>query len=176
VKWWDIRKFTEPTEVLILDPSKEGANDLQHAHGASCLEFEPTIPTKFMVGTDRGIVESRSWVNFINNLQVAFTCSYSESAKKTVNLLVFFALLGSASSKAPRRMSMVERWWNWLLGSISPMFYTQLLCVQMPKAQKDTDDLTVFCDFGIYRVFKLCVKSRWNWPFISFFHPIIKIF
>ena len=54
VKWWDIRKFSEPTEVLILDPSKEGANDLQHAHGASCLEFEPTIPTKFMVGTDRG--------------------------------------------------------------------------------------------------------------------------
>ena len=54
VKWWDIRKFVEPVEVLILDPSKEGANDLQHAHGASCLEFEPTIPTKFMVGTDRG--------------------------------------------------------------------------------------------------------------------------
>ena len=54
VKWWDIRKFTEPTEVLILDPSKEGANDIAHAHGASCLEFEPTIPTKFMVGTDRG--------------------------------------------------------------------------------------------------------------------------
>ena len=53
VKWWDIRKFTEPTEVLILDPEKE-CNDIQNAHGVSCLEFEPTIPTKFMVGTDRG--------------------------------------------------------------------------------------------------------------------------
>jgi hypothetical protein len=63
VKWWDIRKFTEPTEVLILDPSKEGANDLQHAHGASCLEFEPTIPTKFMVGTDRG---KKAGVNVTN--------------------------------------------------------------------------------------------------------------
>ena len=54
VKWWDIRKFTEPTEVLILDPEKE-CSDIQNAHGVSCLEFEPTIPTKFMVGTDRGI-------------------------------------------------------------------------------------------------------------------------
>ena len=54
VKWWDIRKFTEPTEVLILDPSKEGSAEISTAHGVSCLEFEPTIPTKFMVGTDRG--------------------------------------------------------------------------------------------------------------------------
>ena len=54
VKWWDIRKFTEPTEVLILDPEKE-CSDIQNAHGVSCLEFEPTIPTKFMVGTDRGM-------------------------------------------------------------------------------------------------------------------------
>jgi len=30
------------------------------------------------------------------------------------------------------------------LGSISPIFYTKLFCRQIPKAQKDTDDLTVF--------------------------------
>jgi len=54
VRWWDIRKFTEPTEILVLDPSREGGQETQLAHGASCLEFEPTIPTKFMVGTDRG--------------------------------------------------------------------------------------------------------------------------
>ena len=24
------------------------------AQGASCLEYEPTIPTKFMVGTEQG--------------------------------------------------------------------------------------------------------------------------
>jgi len=29
-------------------------------------------------------------------------------------------------------------------GSISPTFYEQLLRVQIPKTQKDTDDLTVF--------------------------------
>jgi hypothetical protein len=31
-------------------------------------------------------------------------------------------------------------------GSILPTF----LCVQIPKAQKDTDDLTIFCAFGIF--------------------------
>jgi hypothetical protein len=30
------------------------------------------------------------------------------------------------------------------LGSISPTFYELLLRAQLPKAQKDTDDLTVF--------------------------------
>jgi len=30
------------------------------------------------------------------------------------------------------------------LGSISSTFYVQLLRLQIPKAQKDTDDLTVF--------------------------------
>lgn len=38
----------------MLDPAKDGNANLEKAHGASCLEFEPTIPTKFMVGTDRG--------------------------------------------------------------------------------------------------------------------------
>ena len=38
-----------------MDPIKNESNQtLQNAHGASCLEFEPSIPTKFMVGTDRG--------------------------------------------------------------------------------------------------------------------------
>jgi len=34
-----------------------------------------------------------------------------------------------------------------VLGSISPTYYEQLLPTQIPKAQKDTDDLTVFLRF-----------------------------
>ena len=34
------------------DPNSEGNRDL--ALTASCLEYEPTIPAKFMVGTDQG--------------------------------------------------------------------------------------------------------------------------
>ncbi|XP_072259578.1 dynein axonemal intermediate chain 2 [Pyxicephalus adspersus] len=56
VLWWDIRKMSEPTEKLVLDITKKGNLDL--ALGGISLEFEPTIPTKFMVGTEQGIVIS----------------------------------------------------------------------------------------------------------------------
>lgn len=41
VLWWDIRKMGEPTEKLILDPTKK--QDITKAEGAMCLEYEPTI-------------------------------------------------------------------------------------------------------------------------------------
>ncbi|NWU95710.1 DNAI2 protein, partial [Upupa epops] len=54
VLWWDIRKLAEPTEQLVLDITRRGL--LEEALGAVSLEFEPTMPTKFMVGTEQGIV------------------------------------------------------------------------------------------------------------------------
>eukprot|EP01137_Pigoraptor_chileana_P008982 Opistho-2@56562 len=49
VLWWDIRKMGEPTESLLLDPEKSGS-----PLGAVALEYESTMPTKFMVGTELG--------------------------------------------------------------------------------------------------------------------------
>ncbi|NXW99392.1 DNAI2 protein, partial [Larus smithsonianus] len=54
VLWWDVRKLSEPTESLVLDITRKGL--LENALGAVTLEFEPTMPTKFMVGTEQGIV------------------------------------------------------------------------------------------------------------------------
>ncbi|XP_060700806.1 dynein axonemal intermediate chain 2 [Hemiscyllium ocellatum] len=54
VLWWDIRKLSEPVERLILDVSKKDDPDI--AYGAVSLEFESTMPTKFMVGTEQGVV------------------------------------------------------------------------------------------------------------------------
>ncbi|XP_049595263.1 dynein axonemal intermediate chain 2 [Syngnathus scovelli] len=56
VLWWDVRRLSEPTEQLILDLGREG--NLDRALGAISLEFEPTMPTKFMVGTEQGTVVS----------------------------------------------------------------------------------------------------------------------
>ncbi|XP_041867914.1 dynein intermediate chain 2, axonemal isoform X2 [Melanotaenia boesemani] len=56
VLWWDVRKLSEPTERLVLDPGREG--NLDRALGAISLEFEATMPTKFMVGTEQGLVVS----------------------------------------------------------------------------------------------------------------------
>nr|XP_015826641.2 dynein axonemal intermediate chain 2 [Nothobranchius furzeri] len=56
VLWWDIRKLSEPTERFILDQGRE--EKLDRALGAVSLEFEATMPTKFMVGTEKGLVVS----------------------------------------------------------------------------------------------------------------------
>ncbi|KAK9527046.1 hypothetical protein VZT92_015711 [Zoarces viviparus] len=56
VLWWDVRRLSEPTERLVLDPNREG--NLDRALGAISLDFESTMPTKFMVGTEEGLVVS----------------------------------------------------------------------------------------------------------------------
>ncbi|XP_054614030.1 dynein axonemal intermediate chain 2-like isoform X1 [Dunckerocampus dactyliophorus] len=56
VLWWDVRRLSEPTEQLVLDLGREG--NLDRALGGISLEFEATMPTKFMVGTEQGIVVS----------------------------------------------------------------------------------------------------------------------
>lgn len=52
VKWWDIRKFTEPVKNYMLQTST--SENSEFPPGINCLSFEPTIPSKFMVGTDTG--------------------------------------------------------------------------------------------------------------------------
>lgn len=51
VHFWDVRKLSEPTESLALE-IPDGTV------GAVSLEYESTLPTKFMVGTERGLVLS----------------------------------------------------------------------------------------------------------------------
>ncbi|CAH8649214.1 unnamed protein product [Schistosoma curassoni] len=56
VFWWDVRKMSEPTEFLYLDPTKK--QDISCAQGAYALEYESTMPTKFMAGTEQGMIIS----------------------------------------------------------------------------------------------------------------------
>lgn len=53
-KWWDTRNLKQPVEELILDVTKKLNPYI--ALGAVCLEYEPTMPTKFMVGTEQGTI------------------------------------------------------------------------------------------------------------------------
>jgi len=39
--WWDVRKMDAPTENMYLDPTKR--QDPGSVHGATSLEYEPTI-------------------------------------------------------------------------------------------------------------------------------------
>lgn len=51
-----MRKMDNPYDRLLLDPIKIEQPELARAHGVSVLEYEPTIPTKFMVGSEHGMV------------------------------------------------------------------------------------------------------------------------
>lgn len=54
--WWDYRKLTQPTDSLLADPAKTDDQVLSRSYGVTVLEFEYTIPTRFMLGTDQGVV------------------------------------------------------------------------------------------------------------------------
>ena len=57
VKWWDTRNLSNFTKefAVLLDDGKE---DISKAEYVNCLSYEPTIPAKFMVGTNMGKVLS----------------------------------------------------------------------------------------------------------------------
>ncbi len=81
-------------------------------------------------------------VNFIN----IFLGNFSfESASHSFSLVAFW--LCTLLAKKYWRKIGIKCWWNWPIRSISPMFYEQLLHMQITKAQKDTGDVTVFLRF-----------------------------
>ena len=61
VKWWDVRNLAEAVETLVVDTENQSplcSGDMARARGVSCLEYEPTISTRYMVGLDNGQVIS----------------------------------------------------------------------------------------------------------------------
>lgn len=57
VIWWDIRKL-QPLERLLMDPMRTDDQVLERSFGVSVLEYETTIPTRFMCGTEQGMLFS----------------------------------------------------------------------------------------------------------------------
>lgn len=53
---WDTRKLNDPLERLLMDPVKTDEQDISRSYGISVLEYETTMPTKFMCGTDMGMI------------------------------------------------------------------------------------------------------------------------
>ncbi|XP_023324346.1 dynein intermediate chain 3, ciliary [Eurytemora carolleeae] len=59
IKWWDIRNLDKPTETLILDIENKDTRspgDIDAALEGSVLEYEHTIPAKYMVATSQGVI------------------------------------------------------------------------------------------------------------------------
>eukprot|EP00698_Gefionella_okellyi_P008263 TRINITY_DN2042_c0_g1_i2.p1 TRINITY_DN2042_c0_g1~~TRINITY_DN2042_c0_g1_i2.p1 ORF type:complete len:570 (+),score=116.88 TRINITY_DN2042_c0_g1_i2:49-1758(+) len=52
VLWWDYRRMGEPMEKMLLEMKGEPGGVL----GGVSLDYDPSTPTKFLVGTEQGIV------------------------------------------------------------------------------------------------------------------------
>lgn len=75
---WDTRKLNEPIERLLIDPIKSDEQSISRSYGVTVLEYESTMPTKFMCGTDVGMVfvcnrKGKSPMEKIN-FRVSFFC------------------------------------------------------------------------------------------------------
>lgn len=56
VIWWDVRKPDEPVERLFMDPMNVNEQDINRSYGVSVLEYESTMPARFMAGTEQGML------------------------------------------------------------------------------------------------------------------------
>lgn len=56
VIWWDTRWLNRSLESLYMDPEKSEVLDIKRSHGVAVLEYEHTIPTRFMVGSEQGML------------------------------------------------------------------------------------------------------------------------
>lgn len=56
--WWDLRNLESPIDTLLLDPvpMSDGFKNIDKAFGVTALEYESTIPNKYIVGTENGVV------------------------------------------------------------------------------------------------------------------------
>ncbi|KAI5651891.1 dynein intermediate chain 3, ciliary [Phthorimaea operculella] len=56
--WWDIRSLSKPTDKLIMAYNIPSAQEigLEHGQPVSALQFDRSFPTRFLCGTDTGLV------------------------------------------------------------------------------------------------------------------------
>lgn len=54
--FWDTRTMNAPIESLFIDTEHTNEQNRHRSHGISVVEYEPTITTRYMVGTEQGYV------------------------------------------------------------------------------------------------------------------------
>lgn len=76
IKWWDIRNLRQPSEELVMDLDDPLRADVVRAIGVTTLQFEPTMGSRFLVGTVNGTVinVNRKAMSTIEKLGTRFNC------------------------------------------------------------------------------------------------------
>lgn len=76
ILWWDVRYLRKPTEVLVMDLENPKRADLFKAIGVTALQFEQTMSSKFLAGTENGLVVNvnRRTKNPVDKVAIRFEC------------------------------------------------------------------------------------------------------
>ncbi|XP_053953323.1 dynein intermediate chain 3, ciliary [Anastrepha ludens] len=56
VKYWDGRNLDAPLQEILIDPLPTDEQKRERAHGVTVLEFEYTIPVRYIIASDQGYV------------------------------------------------------------------------------------------------------------------------
>ncbi|XP_067646273.1 dynein intermediate chain 3, ciliary isoform X2 [Eurosta solidaginis] len=56
VKYWDGRDLDTPIQEILIDPEPTDDQKRERAHGVTVLEFEYTIPVRYIIASDQGFV------------------------------------------------------------------------------------------------------------------------
>lgn len=54
--WWDTRRADEPLDRMMMDPVVSNEMDINRSYGVSVLEYESSMPARFMAGTEQGML------------------------------------------------------------------------------------------------------------------------
>ena len=60
ILWWDMRKLSKPTETLVVDLDNTKDPKEENAIGVTSINYEPSMGTKFLFGTESGVIISGS--------------------------------------------------------------------------------------------------------------------
>lgn len=76
VLWWDIRQEKRPIETVVMDLQNPSRASFLEAVGVTALQYEPTMSSRFLAGTENGIVLSvnRRGQNPVEKLATRFEC------------------------------------------------------------------------------------------------------
>jgi dynein intermediate chain 2, axonemal len=100
VFWWDFRKLDQPVDELLLDPNKRTD---RRSFGISVLEYESSMPTKFMAGSEQGVLFScnKKGKTLAEKITATFQCHYGPiySLERNTTFLKNFLTVGDWQAK-----------------------------------------------------------------------------
>uniref|UniRef100_A0A0A9XRC2 Dynein intermediate chain 3, ciliary n=1 Tax=Lygus hesperus TaxID=30085 RepID=A0A0A9XRC2_LYGHE len=101
ILWWDVRNWESPLESMLMDLNKTETPSFPAAIGITSLEYQPTIPNKFMAGTEKGTVVAvnRKARTMNEKIGTIFNCHLTpvRSIERNPSLLKVFLTAGDWS-------------------------------------------------------------------------------